>query len=364
MKKIAQTLLLLLTIISLAACNNGNTIKCSKCGGVNSDTVNFCSNCGSSLESNRNNEPSDACAHDWIYDSATVTCSKDGFIVYRCSKCNGTKQEKESAYGCYDNDNNGYCDDCNAYYSVTVEYISNRSIQYEETTKEFIFLFSLLDANELELRVNATVEMRIENNNGEIVYSSTQYVTPDNYGTWSNNFGKSWIAASIYIPTSQIKEGLSDSGIFYYRVYTDTANFDEFSLSIYGDLPKRDLTKDCFLELPSLPVVITDNSLGNYMDIKVTEMTYYFEESYDGNVELVITITGQRVDKLTGSMFDDNTSYHCNIGYKLVDSDGYTVKSGEFWTPQLAPEEKFKNVSETFYGLEPGEYTLVLIDVV
>ena len=100
------------------------------------------------------------------------------------------------------------------------------------------------------------------------------------------------------------------------------------------------------------------------MDIKVTEITYYFEESYDGNVELVITITGQRVDKLAGSIFDDNTSYHCNIGYKLVDSDGYTVKSGEFWTPQLAPEEKFKNVSETFYGLEPGEYTLVLIDVV
>ena len=99
------------------------------------------------------------------------------------------------------------------------------------------------------------------------------------------------------------------------------------------------------------------------MDIKLTEITYYFEESYDGNVELVITITGQRVDKLTGGMFDDNTSYHCNIGYKLLDSDGYIVKSGEFWTPQLAPEEKFKNVSETFYELEPGKYTLVLIDV-
>lgn len=245
-----------------------------------------------------------------------------------------------------------------------VEYISNRSIQYEETTKEFIFLFSLLDANEFELRVNATVEMRIVNDNGEVVYSSTQYVKPNNYGTWSNNFGKSWVAASIYIPISQIKDGSSDSGIFYYKVYTDTANFNEFSLSIYGNLPKKNLINDCSLKLPSLPVVVTDNSLGNYMDIKVTEINYRFEEAYDGNVELVITITGQRLDKLTGSMFDDNTSYHCKIGYKLLDSEGYIVKSGEFWTPQLAPEEKFKNVSETFYALEPGKYTLVLIDVV
>ena len=46
MKKIALTFLLLLTVISLVACSSGNTIKCSKCGNENSDTVKFCSNCG------------------------------------------------------------------------------------------------------------------------------------------------------------------------------------------------------------------------------------------------------------------------------------------------------------------------------
>ena len=261
------------------------------------------------------------------------------------------------------NNNNNYNDDYN-YSSNKVEYISNRSIQYEETTKEFIFLFSLLDENEYEMRVNATVEMRIENNNGETVYSSTKHITENDYGTWSNNFGKSWVAASISIPVSSIQSGSSDSGIFYYTVYTDSANFEEFSLSIYGNLPKKDITQNCSLKLPSLPNVVTDNSWGNYMDIKVTKIDYGFEETYGGNIELVITITGERVDKLTGSMFDDNTSYNCRVGYKLLDSDGYLVKSGEFWTPQLAPEEKFKNVSETLYGLEPGAYTLVLINVV
>lgn len=314
MKKIALSILLTLTIIVLIACNSGNTFICPNCNSENPDTVKFCSNCGAFLEVNEKNNSLNA-------------------------------------------------DNYQDYSNGTVEYISNRSIQYEESTKEFVFLFSLLDANELELRVNATVEIRIENNNGEIVYSSTKYVTPDNYGTWSNNFGKSWVAASIYIPTSEIKEGLSDSGIFYYKVYTDTNNFDEFSLSIYDNLPEKDLTKECSLKLPSLPVVVTDNSLGNYMDVKVTEITYSFEKSYDEKVELVIKIAGQRVDKLTGGMFDDNTSYHCNIGYKILDSDGYTVKSGEFLTPQLAPEEKFKNVSETFYELDPGKYTLVLINV-
>lgn len=311
------------------------------------------------------NNTANDCEHHWEYDyDGTITCSTDGTVFYKCIKCNQIKEEFESAYGCYDYDDNGYCDECNKKYNNytnDVAYISNRSIHYEDTTKEFIFLFSLLDAYENELKINAVVDFRIENNN-EIVYSSTKNIYPNDYGTWSNAYGKSWIAASIHIPISQIKEGATDSGIFYYKVYTDTANFDEFSLSIYGNLPKKDLTNNCSLKLPSLPIEIRDDSLGNSMPIKITQIDYYFEESYSGNVELVITIAGQRRDR--GMLDDDNISYHCNVGYKLFDEDGYIVASGEFWTPQLAPGEKFKNVTERFFGLTPGKYILTLIDVV
>lgn len=272
---------------------------------------------------------------------------------------NQNNNEDDCSYG-HTPSENGYCVYCGV---NAVEYISNRSIQHDDGY--FTFIFSLLDEYECEIAVNAIVNMRIENEDGDIVYQATKEVTTDDYSTWSNNFGKEWYAASLRIYDSEIDLGTSTNGNFIFDVTVNgDCYFDEYSLSIYDELPKIDLAAQCTLKLPSLPNVITDNSLGNYMDIKVTEIDYYFEETYGGDIELVITITGQRVDKLTGSMFDDNTSYHCNIGYKLLDSDGYIVKSGEFWTPQLAPEEKFKNVSETFYGLEPGDYTLVLIDVV
>ena len=56
-----------------------------------------------------------SCTHDWLWDSATVTCSEDGYVIYKCSKCSKTMKEYESAYGCYDYDEDGYCDDCYLY---------------------------------------------------------------------------------------------------------------------------------------------------------------------------------------------------------------------------------------------------------
>jgi len=53
-----------------------------------------------------------ACQHDWVKQSTTATCSKDGEAVYSCSKCDETKTESESAYGCHDDNDDDLCDDC------------------------------------------------------------------------------------------------------------------------------------------------------------------------------------------------------------------------------------------------------------
>ena len=57
-------------------------------------------------------KPVPVCAHDWVFESSTVTCSRDGEKLYRCSKCAETKTEEDPAYGCYDEDKNGECDGC------------------------------------------------------------------------------------------------------------------------------------------------------------------------------------------------------------------------------------------------------------
>ena len=57
-------------------------------------------------------KPIPVCAHEWIFEFSTVTCSKDGEKLYRCAKCEEVKTENDPAYGCYDEDKNGLCDGC------------------------------------------------------------------------------------------------------------------------------------------------------------------------------------------------------------------------------------------------------------
>jgi hypothetical protein len=66
----------------------------------------------SSTTEGTSSKPVPVCAHDWVFESSTVTCSKDGEKLYRCSKCQETKTENDPAYGCYDEDKNGLCDGC------------------------------------------------------------------------------------------------------------------------------------------------------------------------------------------------------------------------------------------------------------
>ena len=180
--------------------------------------------------------PVSDCVHDWIWDSATVTCNKDGYIVYKCSKCSGTKRENESAYGCYDYDNDGYCNDCNSYIGNTTsaEWISNRSVSYQDDINAYRFCFALKDASEAYIACNATVEMSIVNDLGETVYQGTKSVKTSDYGEWYNIYGE-WLGTAVYIYANELSAGLCDEGTFYYKVITGD-NWFEYSLDIY-DLP-------------------------------------------------------------------------------------------------------------------------------
>lgn len=190
-----------------------------------------------------NNPPSPDCVHDWEWDSSTATCSKDGYTVYKCSKCNGTKKESESAYGCYDYDNDGYCNDCNSYIGnpVSAEWISNRSISYQDDINAFRFCFALKDVEETYIACNATVEMSIVNDLGETVYQGTKYVSTSDYGEWYNIY-EEWLGTAVYIYDDEITAGLVEDGTFYYTVIAGD-NWFEYSLDIYG-LPTYTPTYD------------------------------------------------------------------------------------------------------------------------
>ena len=112
--------------------------------------------------------------------------------------------------------------------------------------------------------------------------------------------------------------------------------------------------------LPDAPITVSYNSSSGklYSKVSISNMNYSFEESYDGKVSLTIYFTGQKTYDYKG----DNSSSSCKIGWKLYDEDGYVVKSGTAYTADLETGEKFKDSEETIYGLEPGQYTLKILD--
>ncbi len=120
-----------------------------------------------------------------------------------------------------------------------VGYISDRSINRDDEKGGFYFLFSFKDQNKEYIKCPASVEIRIVNDAGEDVYSATKSVTDNDFGMWHNAFNE-WLAASIYIYDSEIKEGVTDRGTFYYKITAaDGTTFDEYSLEIDGGLPVK-----------------------------------------------------------------------------------------------------------------------------
>ena len=134
----------------------------------------------------------------------------------------------------------GQCTRCEMYIGNPLpKYISNRNIYHKDDY--FYFLFTFKDQDEVEIAVAALVEIRIENEVGETVYSATHHVTEDDFGMWSSQ-GNSWLAASIYIYDSEITPGFIDSGKFYYKITSDNGIvWKEFSLDINENLPVKEV---------------------------------------------------------------------------------------------------------------------------
>ena len=107
MKKIG-----LIILIFTAICIVALAFFESKIDGLLHGSSGISSTTESTSSTETTSNPVPVCAHDWVFESSTVTCSRDGEKLYRCSKCEETKTEDDPAYGCYDEDKNGKCDGC------------------------------------------------------------------------------------------------------------------------------------------------------------------------------------------------------------------------------------------------------------
>ena len=339
------------TVTITATCSQAGskTYKCLDCGQTKTETI-------------------PALQHE--FDNGTITtaatCEKNGIITFKCKICGVTKTETTLKLVHKPNENN-ICDNCGYAFPVElsltaaeiqeakkVYYISEREIDDLENEKRYRLMFSLLDESEDFLKVPVIVNIKIENDNNEVVYNATRVVKTNDYNNWTNSYGKEWVAAAIYINYTDILAGTSTSGTIYFDVYNDYVSFDPSTLDIYDNLPLKLTT----VSLPILPNSITDYTYNDKISsvVDITNITYEVK-----NDDLYLYFTGEKTFDIEGP----NYSQPCYVGWKLYDSDGYIVYSGTFISPNISIGEKFRN--EKCYAwdvIKPGEsYKLVISDV-
>ena len=285
---------------------------------------------------------------EWQTEKA-ANCVNSGIDAQYCTVCN-YKSEK-TTYGDHELNSQNVCITCNQQFidmtdaekndANEVQYISNRSVEYDKNNDWFILTFALKDADKYKLNVPTYIDIRIENDNAVVVYEKNVLVNTCDY---KNHL------ATIYIKSSDIKADYTDTGNFYYKVYNPGYfQFDEYSLSVY-DLPLKATT----LLIPETPS--TYHYYGySESAVQITDIRY--EMSGD---DMKILLSGEKTYDKNGSSY----SNYCRVGYKVYDSEGYVVASGTYCSESLCVGDKFKDDGFWVSNLEiGGTYTLELLDV-
>lgn len=246
---------------------------------------------------------------------------------------------------------------CDALYclpvSNVVETLKGWSFQFNEGTNDFSLFFGLLDINGDSVSAEVDVDIRIVNENNEEVYRGTKAVSKSDFGYYTSQIAGEQYLANVRIPASDISSGTSSNGKVYLTVYkTDIVRFDEVNCEALYCLPVKDIQLTC----DSLPLELkVKDYLGNTEStIQINAVSYHFDSEY--LPQLKITISGEKTYGAKNSGYDI-------ISYKLYDSDGYMINSGNIYLRSLSTGDKFKDDSLVIYDITPGtSYILKLLE--
>ena len=226
-----------------------------------------------------------------------------------------------------------------------VETLNGWSFQYNEGTDDYSIFFGLADKNGKPLAADVDVDIRIINDENEEVYTGTKSVSTDDFGYYTSQAAGEQYLANVRIPATEITAGKSASGKVYFTVYKeDVIQFEEVNCDALYCLPIEDVqvTFDTF----PLELKVKDFLGGTASVIQIQGAEYQFDKEY--SPQLTITIIGEKKSGSSNSGYD-------MIDYKLYDSAGYMVDSGQIYLPSLSAGDKFKDDSVVIYDVVPGE---------
>ena len=75
---------------------------------------------------------------------------------------------------------------CSGLNAVMVEHMNGWSFQYNSGTEDYSLFFGLSDGSDHAISAPATVEIRIENEAGELVYNGIKNISENDFGTYTS----------------------------------------------------------------------------------------------------------------------------------------------------------------------------------
>ena len=276
-----------------------------------------------------------------------ATCLTEGIDAQYCIACN--YKNTKTTYGDHQLDSQNVCNTCNKQFinmtdsekntAHRVHYLSDEKVEWDKNNSQFKFTFALKDEDKYKLNTPTFVDIRIENDDGVVVFEETILIKTSDY---ENNL------ATVYINSSEIINDYTEYGDLYYKIYnTGYYSFAEYKLSV-SNLPLKPTT----LLTPSIPYTY------NYYYVSSSEIKYSLEIT-DISYEMDDIDSKKMILHFKGEVTYKNLIYQyahqCKIGYKIYDSDGYEVSSGYFYYDSMDVGDKFKedltlylDIGETF----------------
>lgn len=234
-----------------------------------------------------------------------------------------------------------------------VKTLKDWSFQYNEGTNDYSLFFGLHDENDNPLAAEVDVDIRIVNDADKVVYTGTKTVSVNDYGYYTSQTAGEKYLANVRIQASDILQGQSSSGKVFLTVHkADNVRFNEVNCEALYCLPIQDVQ----VSFDNFPIDLEtkDYSGSTASIIQIQNAEYNFDKGYTPT--LSITIFGEK-------MYGRSSLGYDMISYKLYDSDGYMVYSGNIYLDALSVGDKFKDDSIVIYDITPGEtYTLKLLE--
>ena len=233
--------------------------------------------------------------------------------------------------------------------SSNIETLKGWSFQYNQGTNDYSLFFGLLNEKDKYIAADVDVDIRIADEDGNELYYQTRSVTKKDFGYYTSQAAGEQYLAEIRIKAAEINEGVSSSGKVYLTVYKEgVVRFDEVNCAALYCLPMKDVS----LETEQLPIELNVKGYDGKTEsvIKIEDVTYKYDNSLTPRLE--ITVSGSKT-------YGGNKNGYDMISYKLYDSSGYLVDSGNLFLRDLSAGDKFKDDSITIYDVQPGESYLL-----